>query len=104
MDIAAGRTECLPLLTRDGSLVVEAMQRAQGLFPWVLVGADFDNDSVFRRCRCAVVPGREDRGDAVASLQKNDPAFVGQKMAQSSAVSSVRPLRGRRGGRGDSHV
>ncbi|WP_166308943.1 integrase catalytic domain-containing protein [Bradyrhizobium sp. 2S1] len=47
VDIATGWTECLPLVTRDGSLVVEAMTRAQGLFPWVICGADFDNDSAF---------------------------------------------------------
>jgi hypothetical protein len=33
VDIATGWTECLPLLTRDGSLVVEAMKHAQSLFP-----------------------------------------------------------------------
>ena len=47
VDIATGWTECLPLVTRDGSLVVEAMTRAQGLFPRVICGADFDNDSAF---------------------------------------------------------
>jgi len=31
----------------DGSLVVEAMTRAQSLFPWLLRGEDFDNDSAF---------------------------------------------------------
>jgi hypothetical protein len=46
-DIATGWTECLPLVTRDGSLVVEAMTRAQSLFAWLIRGADFDNDSAF---------------------------------------------------------
>jgi hypothetical protein len=32
VDIATGWTECLPLVARDGSLVVEAMTRAQSLF------------------------------------------------------------------------
>jgi len=44
-DVATGWTECLPLVARDGSLVVEAMTRAQSLFPWLMRGADFDNDS-----------------------------------------------------------
>jgi hypothetical protein len=44
-DIATGWTECMPLVARDGSLVVEAMTRAQSLFPWLIRGADFDNDS-----------------------------------------------------------
>ena len=47
VDVATGWTECLPLLTRDGALVVAAMTRAQSLFPWLLLGADFDNDSAF---------------------------------------------------------
>ena len=47
VDVATGWTECLPLVTRDGSLVVEAMKHVQGLFPWLLRGVDFDNDSAF---------------------------------------------------------
>ena len=47
VDVATGWTECLPLVTRDGSLVVEAINRAQSLFPWLLRGVDFDNDSAF---------------------------------------------------------
>jgi hypothetical protein len=47
VDVATGWTECLPLLTREGSLVVEAIDRAQSLFPWLLRGVDFDNDSAF---------------------------------------------------------
>jgi hypothetical protein len=31
VDIAAGWTECLPSVTRDGSLVVEAMKHAPSL-------------------------------------------------------------------------
>src|SRR5262249_17518257 len=38
VDVATGWTECLPLVTRDGSLVVEAINRAQSLFPWLLRG------------------------------------------------------------------
>jgi hypothetical protein len=47
VDVATGWTECLPLVNRDGSLVVEAIMRAQSLFPWLLRGVDFDNDSAF---------------------------------------------------------
>jgi hypothetical protein len=46
-DIATGWTECLALVARDGSLVVEAMTPAQSLFPWLMCGAGFDNDSAF---------------------------------------------------------
>src|ERR1700752_2433478 len=38
VDVATGWTECLPLVNRDGSLVIEAIKRAQSLFPWLLRG------------------------------------------------------------------
>jgi hypothetical protein len=47
VDVATGWTECLPLVNRDGNFVVEAIKRAQSLFPWLLRGVDFDNDSAF---------------------------------------------------------
>ena len=47
VDVATGWTECQPLVTRDGSLVIEAMKHVQSLFPWLLRGVDFDNDSAF---------------------------------------------------------
>ena len=79
-DIATGWTECLPLVARDGSLVVEAMTRAQSLFPWLLCGADFDNDSAFMND--VVVPWcREQKIEVTRSraYKKNDQAFVEQK-------------------------
>jgi hypothetical protein len=47
VDIATGWTECVPLVRRDGALVVEAIKYLQGQFPWLLIGVDFDNDSAF---------------------------------------------------------
>ena len=47
LDELCATTECLPLVTRDGSLVIEAMKHARSLFPWLLRGVDFDNDSAF---------------------------------------------------------
>jgi hypothetical protein len=41
VDVATGWTECLPLITRDGSLVVEAIKHVQSLFPWLFRGVDF---------------------------------------------------------------
>jgi hypothetical protein len=79
-DIATGWTECLPLVARDGSLVVEAMTRAQSLFPWLMRGADFDNDSAFMND--VVVPWcRSQRIEVTRSraYKKNDQAFVEQK-------------------------
>jgi hypothetical protein len=79
-DIATGWTECMPLVARDGSLVVEAMTRAQSLFPWLIRGADFDNDSAFMNDR--VVPWcRAQKIEVTRSraYKKNDQAFVEQK-------------------------
>jgi hypothetical protein len=80
VDIATGWTECLPLVTRDGSLVVEAMRHAQSLFPWLLRGVDFDNDSAFMND--VVVPWcRQQKLEVTRSraYKKNDQAFVEQK-------------------------
>ncbi|MGY4466928.1 hypothetical protein ACVWWK_002610 [Bradyrhizobium sp. LB9.1b] len=80
VDVATGWTECLPLLTREGSLVVEAIKRAQSLFPWLLRGVDFDNDSAFMND--VVVPWcREQKLEVTRSraYKKNDQAFVEQK-------------------------
>ncbi|MCP2223423.1 MULTISPECIES: integrase catalytic domain-containing protein [Bradyrhizobium] len=80
VDVATGWTECLPLLTREGSLVVDAINRAQSLFPWLLRGVDFDNDSAF--INDVVVPWcREQKLEVTRSraYKKNDQAFVEQK-------------------------
>lgn len=45
VDVATGWTECLPLVTLEGGLVMRAIERAQNLFPWLIRGADFDNNS-----------------------------------------------------------
>jgi hypothetical protein len=80
VDVATGWTECQPLVNRDGSLVVEAIKRAQSLFPWLLRGVDFDNDSAFMNE--LVVPWcREQKLEVTRSraYKKNDQAFVEQK-------------------------
>lgn len=80
VDVATGWTECLPLVTREGSLVVEAIKRAQSLFPWILLGADFDNDRAFMNdivvpwCRAQKIEVTRSR-----AYKKNDQAFVEQK-------------------------
>ena len=80
VDVATGWTECLPLVRRDGNLVVEAIKRAQSLFPWLLRGVDFDNDSAFMNE--VVVPWCRDQKLEVTrsrAYKKNDQAFVEQK-------------------------
>ena len=80
VDVATGWTECLPLVNRDGMLVVEALKRAQSLFPWPLRGVDFDNDSVFMNE--VVIPwcrGQKLEVTRSRAYKKNDQAFVEQK-------------------------
>ena len=80
VDVATGWTECMPLVTRESGLVVQAMERAQGLFPWLIRGADFDNDSAFMNE--VVVPWcRTQKMEVTRSraYKKNDQAFVEQK-------------------------
>lgn len=80
VDVATGWTECLPLVNRDGNLVVEAIKRAQSLFPWLLRGVDFDNDSAFMNE--VVIPWCRERKLEVTrsrAYRKNDQAFVEQK-------------------------
>ena len=80
VDVATGWTECLPLIARDGGMVVEAIRRAQSLFPWLLRGADFANDSTFMNdvvvpwCRAQKIEVTRSR-----AYKKNDQAFVEQK-------------------------
>jgi hypothetical protein len=80
VDVATGWTECIPLVTREGSLVVEAIARAQSLFPWLIRGADFDNDSAFIN-EVVVAWCREQKIEVTRSraYKKNDQAFVEQK-------------------------
>ncbi|MBV9561683.1 MAG: transposase family protein, partial [Bradyrhizobium sp.] len=80
VDIATGWTECFPLVVREAALVVEALERAQNLFPWPVRGLDFDNDSAFMNdtvvswCRSHDVEVTRSR-----AYKKNDQAFVEQK-------------------------
>jgi hypothetical protein len=80
VDVATGWTECFPLLVREGALVVQAIERAQSLFPWLIRGLDFDNDSAFMND--VVVPWCRAHGVMVTrsrAYKKNDQAFVEQK-------------------------
>ncbi len=79
-DIATGWTECVPVLTREGSLVIDAIATARELFPFPLRGVDFDNDSAFMNER--VVTWCRGQGLEVTrarAYRKNDQAWVEQK-------------------------
>ncbi|HEX3364376.1 MAG TPA: transposase family protein [Phenylobacterium sp.] len=79
-DIATGWTECIPVLLRDSSLVIDAIAKAQTLFPFALRGVDFDNDSAFMNelvvdwCRAQGLEVTRSR-----AYRKNDQAWVEQK-------------------------
>ncbi|MET4222656.1 hypothetical protein ABIB00_007895 [Bradyrhizobium sp. LB14.3] len=67
------------MVTREGSLVVEAINRAQRLFPWWLRGVDLrQRQRLHERCGRAMVPRTEARTHTLARLQE-DQAFVEQK-------------------------
>jgi len=79
-DIATGWTECIPVLLRESGLVIDAIMKAQELFPFALRGVDFDNDTVFMNdlvvnwCRAQGIEVTRSR-----AYKKNDQAWVEQK-------------------------
>ena len=95
-DIATGWTKCMPLVAREGSLVVEAMTRAQSLFPWLFRGADFDNDSAFMND--VVVPWCRSQkiGDALSGLQEERPGvFRAEERRGDATAGGLRSVRRR---------
>lgn len=79
-DVATGWTECVPVLTRDSTLVIDAIGRARALFPFPICGVDFDNESVFMNER--VVEWCRLQGLEITrsrAYRKNDQAWVEQK-------------------------
>lgn len=70
----------MPVPTRDGTLVIDAIAKAGELFPFPLRGADFDNDSAFMNER--VVKWCREHGLEVTrarAYRQNDQAWVEQK-------------------------
>ena len=75
-----GWTECVPVVVRNGGLVIEALAAAMALFPFPLRGVDFDNDGSFMND--PVVDWCRARGLEVTrsrAHRKNDQAHVEQK-------------------------
>ena len=81
-DIATGWSECLPLLSRDGTSVMAALRLLEELLPFPLRGIDVDNDGAFmnapleswcekHRPRIELTRSR--------AYQSNDQAWVEQK-------------------------
>lgn len=79
-DVASGWTECLALLQRSQTAVVQALDRAQQLLPMPMLGPDTDNGSEFingellaycERTHLTFTRGR--------AYRKNDQCYVEQK-------------------------
>jgi hypothetical protein len=79
-DIASGWTECTPLVARDGTLVVEALERVRTALPFPLRALDTDNGSEFlnetmvRYCTNHGIELTRSR-----PYLKNDQAWIEQK-------------------------
>lgn len=82
-DIATGWTECLPLLSRSQETVVAALQRAQQLLPFPLLGVDTDNGAEFINVELLAFCEQEHitftRG---RPRRSNDQCYVEQKNGQ----------------------
>ena len=79
-DIASTWTECVPLLVREGTLVVETIHQLRGSLPFALRGLDIDNGSEFLNealVRYCVGHGIELTRSR--PYRKNDQAWVEQK-------------------------
>ena len=79
-DINSGWTECIPLLAREQSLVVEGLEAFCHRFPFPVLGLDFDNDgafindTLFNYCETHAIKFTRSR-----PFHKNDQAWVEQK-------------------------
>ncbi len=79
-DVCSGWTECIPLIAREQSIVVEALEVLSKQLPFPLLGIDFDNDSAFINdtlltyCRTNGIKFTRSR-----PYRKNDQAWVEQK-------------------------
>jgi len=79
-DIASGWTEGVPLLVREASLVVDALERLRSELPFTLKGIDSDNgsefinDSLLEYCKDKGIEFTRSRAH-----HKNDQAWVEQK-------------------------
>ena len=79
-DICSGWIECIPLLAREQSLVVEAIEVLRRQLPFPLLGIDTDNDSAF--INNTLLNYCENNGISFTHsrpYRKNDQAWVEQK-------------------------
>jgi hypothetical protein len=80
VDVATGWTECFPLLTRDGGLVVEGDAPGARAVPMAAAWRGFrQRQRLHERRRCTVVPHTKLEVTRSRAYKKNDQAFVEQK-------------------------
>lgn len=79
-DVSSGWTECIPILIREQSLVVETMELLLRRFPFPVIGLNTDNDSSFinesliKYCSSQNILFTRSR-----PYRKNDQAWIEQK-------------------------
>jgi hypothetical protein len=79
-DIASGWTECVALLVREGSLVVEALEHLHQTLPFPLRGIDTDNGSEFINDLLVTFCDRSGiEFTRSRPYRKNDQAWIEQK-------------------------
>src|SRR6266540_5049038 len=79
-DISTGWTECVALLVREASLVVDALERLREAMPFPLRGVDTDNGSEFvNDALLAYCANRGIEFTRSRPYRKNDQAWVEQK-------------------------
>jgi hypothetical protein len=79
-DVASGWTECVALVVRGASLVVEAITRLQATLPFRLRGIDTDNGTEFlNEAVLAYCKANEIEFTRSRPYRKNDQAWVEQK-------------------------
>lgn len=79
-DVCTGWTEAIPLLAREQSLVVEALERLHGQIPVPILGVDSDNDSAFiNETLVSYCESRKIEFTRSRAYRKNDQAWIEQK-------------------------
>ncbi|MGH7899017.1 MAG: integrase catalytic domain-containing protein, partial [Candidatus Binatia bacterium] len=79
-DIASAWTECVALLVREGTLIVDAIDRMRTAMPFVLRGIDTDNGSEFvNEALLAYCTQQDIELTRSRPYRKNDQAWVEQK-------------------------
>lgn len=79
-DVCSGWTECLPLLVREQSLVVEGLEALFPQIPFPIKGIDSDNDGAFiNETLLAFCQRHEIEFTRCRPYHKNDQAWVEQK-------------------------